>query len=737
MYEWFSGFSGFSGSKCGRYESSSKSGGVDAKSSLSNLANLTYIKKMKKDNIEIEAVFHINNYQYDLLKKKMSELTKPIHSTSVVDISDNIRKITDGKSVGWEQKESEIILRFDDYKIRKATETKIKQPDTFTPKLTRHRVRDTFILKDFKDIKFDLTRVVSGSETGVEFEIELLKPSGDLEGAIEFSRHILREGTMPFNDGELAKVIEHHNKLVSTMGSSKKVGNLVVGYENKPKDLTKNDLLNDYYVTLKYDGTRRFLLTLANDDIRGVYLIEKDLIWKLSDNATKTNLYDGEFMKNGSNANSLYYAFDVLIHDGNDVTNKSLPERLILLKGADFSCNDIKILPKEYYTKGDLFERLESAYSEYEKSNIKLDGLILQPLGAYRSDAKKWKPASMLTIDFLLKKVGKEFELLTHVKDGQTIKYEPFHIKYNGKSTLYGESIDGRIIECRIVGNNVELLRFRNDKVEPNSTFVADKIWATLQNPIETDTLLGRNLALIRRYNQIIKSNLIRKYIKNGSIMIDVGSGRGADLAKWKDLKKVYVIEPDAEVLKIFEDRRTEMKGLPEIIVLNTGAENTNLIKKTIRDDQINAINMFYCLTFFGRDKIIYKKLLDTLSMLPKGIKVLGSVMDGAKVVELCQSNNEFKNSAFSIKLGKENPKKGGQPVHININDPDSMIKDLDEWIFDFDQFQSDMEKMQFKVLENYFYDDSTNCELEKYKLLPKVQKEFGSLFRVFVFEKI
>lgn len=698
-------------------------------------SEVTNIQKMKKPGVEIEAVFSINNYQYDLLKRKLSEHKEPVQTMSVVEISDNIRRITEGKSIHYEQKDSEIILRNDNYKIRKATEVKITPPKQFIPKLTRNRVRDTFILKEFKDVQFDLTRV----NDGVEFEIELLKPSGNFEEAIAFIENILLEGTMPFNVGERQSVIEQHNKLVSSMGNNlKKVNDFMVGYENKPKDLTKNDLLGDYYVTLKYDGVRRFLLTLK----QGIYLIEKDLIWKLSDQESPVNLYDGEFMKSNSrdSGNSKYYAFDVLVYNGENVTNKSLPERLILLNKLSEipKIANVDVLPKEYYTKGNLFERLELAYKEYEnpKDGLKLDGIILQPLGNYKSDVKKWKPKNMLTIDFLLRKNGKEYDLLTHVRDGQSITYEPFHIKYKGKSTLEYESIDNRIIECRITDKGVELIRFRNDKVEPNSSFVANKVWETLQNPVEVDTLLGRNLALIRRYNQIIKSNLIRKYIPDKSIVIDVGSGRGADLAKWKRFKKIYTIEPDSEVLKIFEDRRKEMKDLPEIVVLNTGAENTSLIKKTIGDEQISAINLFYCLTFFGKDKTIYKKLLDTLAMLPKGVKVIGSVMDGSKVIELCKDDS-FKNTAFSIKLGRENPKKGGQPVHININDPDSMIKDLDEWIFDYDKFQEDMEKMQFKVLENYFYDDSANSEIELYKYLPTVQKEFGSLFRVFVFEKM
>jgi hypothetical protein len=695
---------------------------------------LKSIQQMKKPGIEIEAVFQINNSQYDLLKQALSKITKPIHAESTVEISDNVRKITElGKTnvVRWERKESEIILRKDLYKIRKATETSISAPKEWVvPKLVRHRKRDSFILKDFKDIQFDLTEV----NGDVEFEIELLKPAGDLEGAISYIQNILLNGTMAFKDGELQLVVDHHNELVSSM-SRNKFNNMCVGYENKPKDLTKNDLIGDYYVTLKYDGVRRFLLTLKTDNVQGIYLIEKDSIWKLSDNAESTNLYDGEYMSTDSDS-KIFYAFDVLIHNGNNVTDKSLPERLILLKDANMTLDKIKIIPKEYYTDGDLFKRLESAYADYKKSSIKLDGLILQPLGGYRSDAKKWKPADMLTIDFLMRKSGKEFELLTHVRDGQNIKYEPFHLKYKGKDNIDGKLIDGKIVECRIKGDKVELIRFRNDKVEPNSSYVADKVWETIQNPIDVDTLLGRNLALIRRYNQIVKYNLIRKYIKEDSIIIDVGSGRGADLSKWKKFKKIYVVEPDSEVLKIFEERRQGMKDLPEIVVLNTGAENMNLIKETIKDDKISAINMFYCLTFFGKDKTIYKKLLGTLAMLPKGVKVIGSVMDGGKVKELC-ADGSFKNSAFSIKLGKENPKKGGQPVHININDPDSMIKDLDEWIFDFDVFKDDMEKMQFKTLENYFYDDAANCELESYKYLPKVQKQFGSLFRVFVFEKI
>ena len=60
----------------------------------------------------------------------------------------------------------------------------------------------------------------------------------------------------------------------------------------------------------------------------------------------------------------------------------------------------------------------------------------------------------------------------------------------------------------------------------------------------------------IRKLHNSCKRQLIQKWVKPGSFVLDCGCGRGGDLWKWKDVKaRVAAIDPDEEALQEAENR--------------------------------------------------------------------------------------------------------------------------------------------------------------------------------------
>ena len=64
----------------------------------------------------------------------------------------------------------------------------------------------------------------------------------------------------------------------------------------------------------------------------------------------------------------------------------------------------------------------------------------------------------------------------------------------------------------------------------------------------------------LRKLHNDCKRQLILKWVKQGAFVLDCGCGRGGDWWKWRAAKaRVAAIDPDAESLKIAENRAREM----------------------------------------------------------------------------------------------------------------------------------------------------------------------------------
>lgn len=65
----------------------------------------------------------------------------------------------------------------------------------------------------------------------------------------------------------------------------------------------------------------------------------------------------------------------------------------------------------------------------------------------------------------------------------------------------------------------------------------------------------------LRKLHNNCKRELITKWVRNGSTVLDCGCGRGGDWHKWRSVKaKIFAIDPDDESLAEAEKRALDMK---------------------------------------------------------------------------------------------------------------------------------------------------------------------------------
>jgi len=666
----------------------------------------------------------------------------------------------------------------------------------------RKRSRKTFVNGPFK---YELTHVeeIKTTKDGLskknfknEFEIELVKHISvdKLFGLVyEFIKVIQQFPLFPncidresseeckiISKNELKQAVSLHNKMFRRDMMENKVSyknplRLYEGYWNKPVNLKVNYLLheniNDYSITVKYDGVRKFLFITSSS----LYMCGPPFdITKAGIAKEKTlagTLLDCELIRN-SNFIGLYI-FDILFCKGEDVRNKTFGERYNLINeiAEDLEKNDlfVNVVIKKFYIGGSFYENVNKAIKNMvrldKKGKIPTDGIILQSPGKYFSNMTwKWKEFDKLTIDFLFTPFSKEE--LEENKDNINKKYaywisagrrEVFQgtksHPYSGVVQLDSDELDqqklsNKIVECRWDLDELSFvpIRIRIDRTQPNNTYTAKNIWEDIVNPFAINTLTGDDLVVMRKFHNQIKKDMLQKNFGHGSIILDIGSGRGGDLKKWDELsfRRVFAVEPNPENIQELE-KRMKIQNIQNVTPLNIGVEQTANIKKSIHGkDKINGMVSFFSMTYFGKDKEMYDSFLNTINLIPPGGKFIGIVMDGERV------KNEFnrvrkakkipekegsiiKNKAFEIKqlsVLKDNTRTKNK-ISITINDRTSMVKDQEEYLFNFKLFIEDMKKNDFTLLESNHLDNGP-----KYNLLSEFSKLFSGFNISFVFVK-
>lgn len=698
-------------------------------------------------------------------------------SVSEVKIYGPIRVWDEDDTTYYMKKERVGNVNIPKYGVRlsKSKEEMIERPRQlpFRPDIIRNRKRVTFQKRKYQ---IDMTQVNEPHKAPIyEIEVEYLIPNispKDVFKPIKYLLKLIQNSPLILSIPERNKAIAQFNQLFAnditaltraSKGAFRMRENTLFNKQvNRPQDLTPPDLpqIMSYAFTDKADGKRKFLF--VGDE--GVYLLnplsnEISLILDDTIEGWENTLLDGEMLTSLKDRDTLpkniYLAFDTLFYKGVDVRQRSLVERLDLRNKTKTAfreaLNDnLCYLLKYFFYEGDYYMNVHEVFQYIDDLPYENDGVIMTPIDSpYLAPPQrggkptyKWKPHELLTIDFLIKKIGaNEYEIYVYERRGRRMNEVKFRgtrkYPFSGRVNIQddrkvdGHQIyDGQIVEFQWKGDHLEPYKIRSDKIIPNALRTAQGLWTLIHNPVTKQMILGESLTLMRRYHNKIKKNMLKPLGRSKTIL-DIGSGKGGDLLKWKAQNlTVYAVDPSEEHLRELVRRVNQAQYSDKVTPINIGAQETQALKGKV-GEVVDAVTAFFSLTFFFENEDLLDRLMNTFSVFikPETGLLIGTVLDGKAVLKALKGKEKLEFDNWTIhKDYKEDGKVGfGKKIKIDIQA--ATVHHQTEYLFDFDIFREKLEARDFELVSTEMFNPQAEAP---YLDTPEMQ--LSSMNRKFVF---
>lgn len=394
------------------------------------------------------------------------------------------------------------------------------------------------------------------------------------------------------------------------------------------------------------------------------------------------------------------------------------------------------------------------------------DGLIYTHAGEYLpeegSKNRRWKPPNQLTIDFRIlmindrnnpnSKIGvPAVYVQKRVQDEKQPKQIPFYgtneNRFDPTAVELENVIDGfpvRISEEQIAEFRYDTrkkvfvpLRQRFDKDQPNDIKTAIATWKLIQNPIQrgimTGTIKGTKiLDLMRKFHNNFKRvllDIVHQEVKQPSykamptnvsnierpILMDIGSGAGGDVDKWKFAGKkgegfnIVAIEPQADRVRKLAERVKNAKMQDRVNILEVDARKTKSILSKLGNlygnRKVDAVSMFHVLTFFYDSENSISQLLATIKgSLRYGGIFVAMALDGDLVYRQMGDSAQIKLPGIMItKVDGVHSRK----IRVQLSTPtdESLASGQIEYLVDFDHFITQFEANGFELIDDRYLD--------------------------------
>ena len=513
----------------------------------------------------------------------------------------------------------------------------------------------------------------------------------------------------------------------------------------KPETMTIDMLSNVskymdiFAVTPKVDGIRKFII-VANDRVYSLGIMKDVKNLGSADTHTLSNeiILDCEYVKTTDS----YYVFDIAVYDGTYYGNAPFFERQQKVEELVSDLSDkLKIYAKPY-KEFDSFDSLKSLYEEFSShKQYDMDGLIfVDKEETYIDTVYKWKSHSTIDLEILAEIYNGE--IYAYTCDGKKVD---IHIKNplfvlnsdtiaNSAELSLGHDVSEYITEAynektgnieKVVkagvwelsydneSNTLSVMRYRPDKPQGNNWSIVQK---NLYSSVPGTIFSGRGFYLMRKYHNKVKRQMIIKAKDKGAKILDIGTGQGGDLNKWRRASHVFCVEPSKEateemLLRMEQKQKEYPLGkehlYPSIKVMNVPLRDLDISQIT---EKIDIFTVFFCMNQWL--DVDWCKLKDI-------IKEKGSKKCRLLAIAMTEPE-EYDSECFTIKKHDN---------RYNISIHGTRILNIDETPVNPITFRKMMETScgMTKVAEESLDDDS---------FMTKDERKLSSMYTMFVYRK-
>jgi len=540
--------------------------------------------------------------KYEMKQEKSEDEIQKLGNKSIK------KTILNGKT-SWQEKETISYESLNGLKLSLSKETVINKPSEFSTELKRFKDRTTFT-DGISNI--DFTKVNEGAEIKYEIEVDLT-----------FIGKLTWEQTNSFNKScetvlfITQDVVNIFNRKLNSKKTYPTITDIAKAeFRNlHMKDCRNTGLMGgkiEYLVSIKANGYHCYLFSLN----RWLWICQpfKNPVLFSDTKIDNQVILEGELM--GDN----FLAYDIIFTDLEvDIRTKLFSERLKTTK--DF-VESFKIVFKDSYPLGKSFESLKEAIGKAREFVVDNDGLIFTPNTSHMSLNPKvgrslidkpdiCKLKDIITIDLKIEK-GKVYLKDSEFKGSDDHPLKELNLK---------DAKDGEIWEFKLVGDVLTADKHRSDRTEPNSGYSGNINWKDMNRPFTVEDLLGKSIAMLSSHHNNIKSHLFSE-CQEGSVLIDLGAGKGGDIYKQKDIfNKIFAVEPDKEHFDEYRERLSKLKEKDKFTSFHGGVQD-------IIDKNFENIQKWYP----GNGIPIYISCMLSLPMIYHHLRSL------LRVLEQCQS---------------------------------------------------------------------------------------------------
>ena len=434
-----------------------------------------------------------------------------------------------------------------------------------------------------------------------------------------------------------------------------------------------------------------------------------------------------------------------------DTVELRLKDYMSLEKGIELDMYDTEIpmKPRPYSSPNEFFQIINYMLNNEVAQAYETDGLIFTPNNTIYNthssslaleqrvlskhpDLVKWKPLEKLTIDFSVIDMGTYYELYTY-NSGQLELFDRY--PRIPKQEL-PDIVSGSIVEIGFTEDLKPVFhKIREDKSLPNNSDIARSVFKDILNPITNDTISGKGFKLMRHYHNKIKKALIDyalEKIHGSKILLDLGSGKGGDIGKWKEFDRIIAVEPNLEYIQEMKQRLKTYHMEDRVTIIQARAQDTELIAQNLRNlgiDKVSCISCMLAMTFLWESADTLNKFVTTLkTFLADGGLFIYFVMDGDLVEQLFRpafltnaiSKDTVIGHDYNLKDIDFNGAKlqalESNKIHVHINE--SIVTDQEEYLVHLDDLMIRLK-----------WQEGPRERADKEKFLPLNEKGFSSLF--------